>query len=43
MTPTNIRNSLVQTVLLIGVFIPFSYFMDRVVWRQQQKRMARGS
>ena len=30
-----------QTVLLIGVFIPFSYFMDRVVWRQQQKRLAR--
>ena len=33
--------ALVQTVLLIGVFIPFSYFMDRVVWRQQQKRLAR--
>ena len=28
-----------QTVLLIAVFIPFSYFMDRVVWRQQQKRL----
>lgn len=34
-------NAVVQTVLLIGVFIPFSYFMDRVVWRQQQKRLAR--
>jgi hypothetical protein len=33
--------ALVQTVLLIGVFIPFSYFMDRVVWRQQQKRLAK--
>jgi hypothetical protein len=33
--------AIVQTVLLIGVFIPFSYFMDRVVWRQQQKRLAR--
>ena len=31
--------ALVQTALLIGVFIPFSYFMDRVVWRQQQKRL----
>ncbi len=31
-----------QTVLLIGVFIPFSYFMDRVVWRQQQKRLSKG-
>lgn len=28
----------VQTVLLIGVFIPFSYFMDRLVWRQSLKR-----
>ena len=35
--------AVVQTVLLIAVFIPFSYFMDRVVWRQQQKRLARGS
>jgi hypothetical protein len=35
--------ALVQTVLLIGVFIPFSYFMDRVVWRQHQKRLAKGN
>ena len=33
----------VQTILLVAVFIPFSYFMDRVVWRQQQKRMTRGA
>lgn len=32
-----------QTALLIAVFIPFSYFMDRLVWRQQQKRVNRGS
>jgi len=38
-----IQSAIVQTVLLIGVFIPFSYFMDRVVWRQQQKRLARGA
>ena len=38
-----LKAAIVQTVLLIGVFIPFSYFMDRVVWRQQQKRMARGA
>ena len=31
--------AVVQTVLLIAVFIPFSYFMDRVVWRQYQKRL----
>ena len=42
-TATNIRNSLIQTILLIAVFIPFSYFMDGVVWRQTQKRMAKGA
>lgn len=31
----------VQSMLLLAVFIPFSYFMDRVVWRQQQKRLNR--
>jgi hypothetical protein len=35
--------AILQTALLIGVFIPFSYFMDRVVWRQQQKRLARNA
>ncbi len=33
--------ALVQSILLLAVFIPFSYFMDRVVWRQQQKRLNR--
>jgi hypothetical protein len=37
------KAAVVQTFLLVAVFIPFSYFMDRVVWRQQQKRMARSS
>ena len=37
-----IPGAMVQTALLIGVFIPFSYFMDRVVWRQQQKRLNNG-
>ena len=32
-----------QTLLLLVVFVPFSYFMDRVVYRQQQKRLNRGS
>jgi hypothetical protein len=35
--------AVLQTVLLVAVFIPFSYFMDRVVWRQQQKRLALGA
>ncbi len=32
--------ALVQTVLLIGVFIPFSYFMDRVIWPGASSRSA---
>ncbi len=35
--------ALLQSALLIGVFVPFSYLMDRFVWRQQQKRLARGA
>jgi len=34
--------AVVQTAILIAVFIPFSYFMDRLFWRQQQKRLSRG-
>jgi len=34
--------AVIQTFLLVAVFVPFSYFMDRVVWRQQQKRLAKG-
>ena len=33
--------ALVQTVLLLAVFVPFSYFMDRLVWRSYEKRLAR--
>jgi hypothetical protein len=38
-----LRERILQTVLLLAVFVPFSYFMDRIVWRQQQKRLSRGS
>jgi len=38
-----IAGAILQTALLIAVFIPFSYFMDRVMWRQQQKRLTRGT
>jgi hypothetical protein len=34
-----LQGAFVQTSLLLAVFVPFSYFMDRVVWRQQQKRL----
>jgi hypothetical protein len=35
--------AVVQSAILIAVFIPFSYFMDRLFWRQQQKRLSRGA
>jgi hypothetical protein len=38
-----IPSAILQTVLLLGAFIPFSYFMDRLFWRQQQKRLGRGA
>jgi hypothetical protein len=38
-----LAGAVVQTLLLLAVFVPFSYFMDRVVYRQQQKRLNRGS
>ena len=37
-----LAGAFVQSALLLAVFIPFSYFMDRVVWRQQQKRLDKG-
>jgi hypothetical protein len=37
-----LQRAIPQAALLIAVFIPFSYFMDRFVWRQQQKRLNKG-
>jgi hypothetical protein len=30
-----------QTVVLMGFFLPFSYFMDSMMWRSHQRRIAR--
>ena len=30
-----------QTVVLMGFFLPFSYFMDSLMWRSYQRRIAR--
>ena len=30
-----------QTVILMAFFLPFSYFMDTMVWRSYQRRTAR--
>lgn len=32
---------IVQTLLLLVVFVPFSYFMDSLVWRSYQRRLAK--
>ena len=33
--------AVVQTAFLLAIFVPFSYFMDRLVWRSHEKRLAR--
>ena len=33
--------AVVQALLLLVVFVPFSYFMDKVVYRQYQKRLGK--
>ena len=30
--------AVVQTLFLLAIFVPFSYFMDRLVWRSHEKR-----
>ena len=35
--------AIVQTLFLLAVFVPFSYFMDRLVWRSHEKRQARNA
>ena len=32
---------IVQTIALMGFFLPFSYFMDTMVWRTAQRRLQR--
>jgi hypothetical protein len=33
--------AVVQTAFLLAIFVPFSYFMDRLLWRSHEKRQAR--
>ncbi len=35
--------AVVQTLFLLAVFVPFSYFMDRLVWRSYEKRHAQSA
>ena len=36
-----LAQQIVQTVILMGFFLPFSYFMDSMMWRSYQRRIAR--
>jgi hypothetical protein len=33
------EGAVVQTIFLLAIFVPFSYVMDRLVWRSHQKRL----
>ena len=36
-----LADQLVQTAFIVAIFIPFSYFLDGVMWRSAKKREAR--
>jgi hypothetical protein len=36
------QQKVTQTLLIVGIFIPFSFFIDRVFYRSHLKRLARG-
>lgn len=36
-----LADQLIQTVFIVAIFVPFSYFLDGVMWRSFKKREAR--
>jgi hypothetical protein len=36
-------NKITQTLLIVAIFVPFSYFIDRLFYRQSQRRRAQAS
>jgi hypothetical protein len=36
-----LASQIVQTAIIVSIFIPFSYFLDVVFWRSAQKRLER--
>lgn len=36
-----LAQKITQTVIIVAIFIPFSYFLDGVFWRSYRKRLAR--
>jgi ferric-dicitrate binding protein FerR (iron transport regulator) len=37
----SLAQQLIQTAIIVAIFIPFSYFLDTVFWRSYQKRHER--
>jgi hypothetical protein len=37
-----LATKLTQTLLIVAIFVPFSYFIDRFFYRSAQRRRARG-
>jgi hypothetical protein len=36
-----LAQQVVQTAFIVAIFVPFSYFLDGVLWRSYKKRVAR--
>jgi hypothetical protein len=36
-----LAGQLVQTAVIVAIFVPFSYFLDGVFWRSYKRRVAR--
>lgn len=36
-----LAGAIVQTIFLLAIFVPFSYVMDRMVWRSHEKRLSK--
>jgi hypothetical protein len=39
----SLADRLLQTALIVAVFVPFSYFLDGLFWRSYQRRVAKTS
>lgn len=37
----SLANKITQTALIVAIFVPFSYFLDRLFYRSAQRRTAR--
>ena len=37
-----LATKITQTLLIVAIFVPFSYFIDRLFYRQAMRRRARG-